>query len=161
VDTDAAWNKLKKKIAEKKEVKVIPIRSTPWLRIAVMVLLVAGAGIALYIMRMKDIGEEHHYITFDAASSFILPDSSTIFLNKYSEATVTITEDERKVQLKGEGFFTVVHNEKQPFIVEAAGLQCMIKKIILSPTLLTLTQMNYHILQGFLFLKIRVCRQCL
>lgn len=71
---------------------------------------------------MQNSGEERHYLTFDAASLFTLPDSSTIFLNKHSEATVTLADNERKVLLRGEGFFNVVHNEEQPFVVEAAGL---------------------------------------
>jgi transmembrane sensor len=123
VDTDAAWNKLREQIAEKKTVKADSARSVSWLRIAALALLVAGAGAALYIMKMRDSGEERHYITFNASSLFTLPDSSSIFLNKNSEATVIFKKHQRTVQLRGEGFFTVTHNEKQPFIVEAAGLQ--------------------------------------
>lgn len=130
VDTDAAWNKLKKQIAENKETKVKtlpgtiiqPAKSNSWLRIAAMLIVIAGAAITLYIIQMRHTPEERQYATFDAASLFTLPDSSTIYLNKNSRATVTIADNERKVVLHGEGFFNVVHNEKQPFILEASGL---------------------------------------
>lgn len=121
VDTDNAWNELKSKISEQKVKGIQPLHRTRFLRIAAMFLLTAGAGFLFYMM-MNNSGTEYRYAALDTPSLFTLPDSSTIFLNKYSSAIVTISEKERKTVLTGEGFFTVVHNEKQPFIVEAAGL---------------------------------------
>jgi transmembrane sensor len=50
-----------------------------------------------------------------------LPDGTTAFLNKRS--SITFVEDkktgERKVELKGEGFFEVKHEETKPFVIEA------------------------------------------
>lgn len=125
VDTDAAWNKLKKQIHKKQsgDAKVIPLRRNYFLRIAAAIIVIAGAGIALYINRSRINTTEFHYATLSSPALFTLPDSSTIFLNKNSIADVTITDKERKTVLKGEGFFTVVHNEQQPFVVEAAGLE--------------------------------------
>jgi transmembrane sensor len=124
VDTDAAWNKLKSKInkTKTKEVKIVPLQR--WLiRIAAaLILITGGVAIMLYINSLKAV-EQYAYSTFDTPSEFKLPDSSTVYLNAKSKATITITKKERKVLLEGEAFFNVVHNEKQPFIVEAAGLQ--------------------------------------
>jgi len=121
VDTDKAWNELKFKISEQKKGTIIPLYRKRFLRIAAMLLLTAGAGYLFYMM-MHSSGTEYRYAALDTPSLFTLPDSSTIFLNKYSTAVVTVSEKERKTVLTGEGFFTVVHNEKQPFIVEAGGL---------------------------------------
>jgi transmembrane sensor len=125
VNTDAAWNKLKSKIdaGRTKEVKVIPLHQKWFIRIAAAVILIAGgAALTLYI-NSKNAGVEYAYSTFETAGEFKLPDSSTIYLNAKSKATVTITKKERKVKMEGEAFFNVVHNEHQPFIVEAGGLQ--------------------------------------
>ena len=58
-----------------------------------------------------------------------LPDSSTIWLNAGSE--VSYPKDfhgqrTRAIQLTGEAFFEVTHNEKQPFIVESGSLKTIV-----------------------------------
>mgnify|MGYP001472807545 FL=1 len=50
-----------------------------------------------------------------------LPDGSTVKLNSGSSITYPemFLDDRREVVLKGEGFFDVKKNQKQPFIVMA------------------------------------------
>lgn len=55
----------------------------------------------------------------------ILPDQSKVWLNAMSSLKFPITFDnqnERRVELKGEGYFDVVHNDKVPFKVVTGGL---------------------------------------
>ncbi|MFN8164997.1 MAG: FecR domain-containing protein [Bacteroidia bacterium] len=61
----------------------------------------------------------------DSTRSLVLPDSSTIILNKNSQIAYSIDHfsGKRVVKLKGEAFFNVIHDEKNPFMVEAADLK--------------------------------------
>ncbi len=57
-------------------------------------------------------------------SSVVLPDGSKVQLNSESRLKfVSFHSGERRVLLEGEGFFQVTHNESQPFVVEAHGIQ--------------------------------------
>ncbi|RYG10141.1 MAG: FecR family protein [Chitinophagaceae bacterium] len=58
-----------------------------------------------------------------------LPDSSTVWLNGGSELRYpkNFTAGEtRAIQLVGEAFFDVTHNEKQPFVVESGELKTVV-----------------------------------
>ncbi|SOD12830.1 FecR family protein [Pedobacter xixiisoli] len=58
-----------------------------------------------------------------------LPDSSTIWLNAGSEVSYPKdfhTRKTRAIQLIGEAFFEVTHNEKQPFVVESGNLKTIV-----------------------------------
>ncbi len=125
VDTDTAWDKLKSRIDDNKKApaKVISITLQAFLRIAAAIIIIAGAGIALYITSARNGDEQYQYASFESAAQFTLPDSSTIYLNKNSVASVSFSKKERKVVLQGEGYFTVVHNNERPFIVSASGLE--------------------------------------
>jgi transmembrane sensor len=53
----------------------------------------------------------------------VLPDGTKVMLNAASKLTypTAFTGKERLVELSGEGWFKVVHNEKQPFKIKTAG----------------------------------------
>jgi transmembrane sensor len=58
-----------------------------------------------------------------------LPDSSAIWLNAGSEVSYPKdfnTGKTRAIQLIGEAFFEVTHNEKQPFVVESGNLKTIV-----------------------------------
>jgi transmembrane sensor len=58
-------------------------------------------------------------ITKDTVREFYLPDSTKIWLNKHSKFTYPeeFLAQERAVNLEGEAFFEVKHNENRPFII--------------------------------------------
>jgi transmembrane sensor len=59
----------------------------------------------------------------------LLPDSSAIWLNAGSEVRYPKdfhTRKTRSIQLIGEAFFEVTHNEKQPFVVESGNLKTIV-----------------------------------
>lgn len=58
-------------------------------------------------------------------TQFTLADGTKVWLNSNSELQfpMLFTEDKREVKLKGEGFFEVTKNEKQPFRVNAGELK--------------------------------------
>lgn len=58
-----------------------------------------------------------------------LPDSSAIWLNAGSEVSYPKdfhTRKTRAIQLIGEAFFEVTHNQKQPFVVESGNLKTIV-----------------------------------
>jgi ferric-dicitrate binding protein FerR (iron transport regulator) len=65
------------------------------------------------------------FSSFDAITKITLPDRSTVWLNHNSSLRYpsAFTEKSRTVELKGEGFFDVIHNSGSPFIVSAGGIQ--------------------------------------
>jgi ferric-dicitrate binding protein FerR (iron transport regulator) len=88
-----------------------------WRAAAAVVLLIGAIWvIAAYLKR------EVAPVTLSAAGSkqvFFLPDSSRVTLNQFSSLTYQpgFEEQERKVTLRGEGFFEVKRNERKPFVV--------------------------------------------
>lgn len=102
-----------------------------WLRIAASVLVIAVAGLSVYLVQNRPapdliaelqpgpgvkILQGMRYIT--------LPDSSTIYLNENSELRYgsDFGEDSREVYLKGEGFFDVRHQDGKPFKVHTGDV---------------------------------------
>lgn len=60
------------------------------------------------------------YAPMGARVAFNLPDGTTGFLNSGSKLSYTLPfSDNRKVNLEGEAWFDVVHNEKRPFEISA------------------------------------------
>lgn len=118
LNEDSAWNKLNEKL-EKKTAKIIPFyRRTSVLR--------AVAGVALLltltIVSKWFINEETLpplvLSSNDRPSEQKLPDGSKVFMNKNTGITYSSNEKgERKVSLKGEAFFEVVHDDARPFVI--------------------------------------------
>ncbi|WP_316747362.1 FecR family protein [Pedobacter gandavensis] len=69
------------------------------------------------------------YITVTVAKGetrkLVLPDGSTVWLNSAStfKYPKKFGEKRRVYLLEGEGFFDIVHDDKVPFVVEAAGIK--------------------------------------
>ncbi|MBL7873241.1 MAG: FecR domain-containing protein [Cyclobacteriaceae bacterium] len=119
-DTDAAWNKVRKKLAS--PTQVIPLHSI-WhqpLRIAAGLLILLGIGYTAYQV-LSPPTQTMALVSDSVTVNDTLPDGSTAFLNKKSELTYEFNprEKTRKVVLKGEAYFTVKHEAENPFVIEA------------------------------------------
>jgi transmembrane sensor len=123
-DTDAAWNKVRKKITVESG-NVVPLykeRSflNQPLRIAAGIIILLGVGYAAYQWTTPAV-QTLALVTDQATKTDTLPDGSTAFLNKKSKLTYEYNPREkiRKVKLNGEAFFSVKHEEEKPFVIEA------------------------------------------
>lgn len=121
-DADEAWNKVKSQLT-KHDGKVIPISRTPYftpLRIAATVFLVIGLSLVIYLKTAPPV-QTLAVVSEITTRQDTLPDGSTAFLNKNTELNFEYNprEKTRKVNLKGEAYFTVKHEEEKPFIIEA------------------------------------------
>ena len=114
VNTAAAWNKMDERISG--EAKVIPLfKRTIIMRVAAALLVGVALGFLVkFIIDPKD-AEPIQYAALNKTVLDTLPDGSKVFINKNSEVSYVAHKNTRRVKLKGEAFFEVVHNEKQPF----------------------------------------------
>jgi len=120
------WNRLEYKInrADSAIDKTITTRRL-WIQVAsVAAILVAGlfgGSILTYLLSdNKVIQEELVFETPRGEKSLVkLPDGSQVWLNANSRLVYhSFSSSHRQVELKGEAFFNVAHNEKAPFVVK-------------------------------------------
>jgi transmembrane sensor len=116
VDADKAWKRLDARITGEDTAKVIPIsiRAKVW-RAAAAILLLAMLGVIVRFLITTEPVEPIVIAAAQAPKEQKLPDGSTVVVNKNSEISFEAHKNVRKVKLKGEAFFEVVHNEEQPF----------------------------------------------
>lgn len=121
-DTESAWNKVKQQTgigsedAEETIVRQLEWRS--YLRVAAMLLLVAGLG---YLLRTVWFTKDDRtlIVAGNEKKEIILPDSSRVWLNKNTRLSYSGNYNDRKreVHLEGEAFFEVRRDKTRPFIV--------------------------------------------
>lgn len=128
VDTDRAWNTLNARL-EKSEAKIIPFyKRTTVLRAAAGIALLALLTVVSKWFMNEEAIQPIVLKAEKTTEKKTLPDGSKVFMNKNSELSYAMTaKGERKVSLKGEAFFEVVHNEEKPFIINVDDV--MIKDI--------------------------------
>ena len=130
-DSGKAWNSLHERLesegllneqADRMERSIF----TPLLRVAASVALILVLGIpALYFGVIRDHSDKgtRYYLAEDGVSTMDLPDGSRVFLNKgaeisYSDAFI----NRRSVTLKGEAFFEVMSDPRNPFTVHSGEM---------------------------------------
>jgi len=123
-DFEAGWNKLKANMAQdvpmqKLPAKVFPLRRVLALAASVLLLVVAG-----YLWLLPDAPTDQPYRTVAALSGkpmeVALPDGSLVLLQNGAELSFPETFPDkgvREVELSGEAYFKVAHDEKRPFRV--------------------------------------------
>lgn len=120
-DTDAAFDKFLSQT--KKEPKVL--RFSPWLRIAASVVVILGVALGIFLNRPVTDVVVLSDITIVNED---LPDKTEVVLNKGSKLVYPsrFTDEVRKVEIKGEAYFDVHHNERKPFIVNAGPVEIQV-----------------------------------
>lgn len=116
IDVDCDWQKFKSRVFDTTDRSINS--SYNWVAIAAsFVFIIFAASLYLFIN-----GVAGNQVTTYAAGNFVktivLPDSSTLILNKYSE--VQLSENylsERLITLKGEAFFNVLKKSNSDFKV--------------------------------------------
>jgi ferric-dicitrate binding protein FerR (iron transport regulator) len=96
-----------------------------WLRVAsvaaILILgLLLGSTITYLISTIKKPSEQLVFVTPRGEKSMVsLPDGSEVWLNANSRLVYnSFSSTHRQVELKGEAFFKVAHNEYAPFVVK-------------------------------------------
>ena len=111
----------------KKQIAPTPARILrfPWIKIAAMLLIIAGAGLAIAYFSKPGAPS---YITVSnpvgAIQKIRLPDSSYVWLNASTNLRYRKSfEENRELELDGEAFFEVAHDPSHPFKIEAGGVE--------------------------------------
>jgi len=121
VDEHAAWKRFQYRIENGGKVKQAPGRQRfSWIKIAASLLLVVSISAVLYFAATRQpanktiIAQSGQYVLIDT-----LPDGSQVTLNRNSSIRYQnkFTDTIRSVALKGEAFFNVTPDKKQPFVV--------------------------------------------
>ena len=127
VDVNKAWERFQNKIAGQQEsAKVIKQNRFSWLRIAASFILIAGLGIAAFMLVNKNTAPKEMVAqTGQNVLVDTLPDGSVITLNKRSTITYPskFKGNTRAIALKGEAFFNVAPDKKRPFIISVNDVQ--------------------------------------
>lgn len=126
-NTDIAWAKLDNKIGQ------INPRPQQQFHTIISYLFTKKAAAAVVIFAMVAIGgfywyKQSQWQTFTATNKnemLTLPDQSVVLVRKGSSLIYpkSFNAKERRVQLTGEAFFKVQHNEAQPFLVTAGNTE--------------------------------------
>ncbi len=121
VDEEASWQRFRNRIqtVPTKNAEVKSINSFSWIKIAAMIVIIAGAVVLGYkIFNNKEIKtlavQSQNKVVTDT-----LPDRSIITLNKNSSISYPekFNGDIRPITLQGEAFFNVTPDKSKPFIV--------------------------------------------
>jgi ferric-dicitrate binding protein FerR (iron transport regulator) len=101
-------------------------RFTPLLRVAASIALILAIGIpALYFGVIHDTMDQsvRHHLAEEGMATVDLPDGSRIYLNKGSEISYSKAfKGQRAVELKGEAFFEVMSDPRNPFTVHSGDM---------------------------------------
>lgn len=119
IDVSKEWDRFEKNIENQEKLfSIAPEKSSTqkWLRVAAVILLVVASGIVINYFATQG---EQDYQTAENRETVVLPDGSTVNLNRNSRITFRkkFGEKHREVTLEGEGFFDVVANKERPFII--------------------------------------------
>lgn len=88
--------------------------------VAAMVCLVFGSISYIRYIDRTQVSYLEASTSFGERKEVQLPDGTTLILNSCSRVHYPdrFTGKERRIELEGEGYFRVYHNEKQPFVVD-------------------------------------------
>lgn len=122
IDAQASLQSVKQRAAEQKpQAKVVSLHRYGWLKIAAVLLFIAGGS---WLFVSKFMNAQVVFETQDMVKTDTLSDGSMITLNKYAllNYPTRFRGEQRNVALvKGEAFFSVAPNKAKPFIISTGG----------------------------------------
>ena len=117
-----------KEQSQKKGKKIRTIRMNPWKWAAAILLPVCAAFFTYYLMESSQIAAASPFIVKadkGDKATIELPDGTNVVLNSASQLSYpnNFGKKVRRVQLNGEAYFKVAHDEKHAFIVQVGDLE--------------------------------------
>ncbi|MCE7064497.1 FecR family protein [Dyadobacter sp. CY326] len=141
VDTDAAWNKMKLKMAKPtpatlpeipkpaaREIEFTPKtiqRKLPLSLWAAAIVALILLSFGWFYFQSNGSDDQQRIATANNTSEKVLPDGTKVFLNYNSSLTypANFDGDLRTVSLQGEAFFDVKPDAAHPFVIDANGTE--------------------------------------
>jgi ferric-dicitrate binding protein FerR (iron transport regulator) len=116
LQTDAAWQKVRKQIGSAKTLRLS--FSGKYVAMAAAVVFIAAIWV-YYSVSGSSV--QTYYTSAHQIKTITLPDNSTVTLNENSKLTFEPWSDnERTVKLQGEAFFEISPNPQKPFIISTS-----------------------------------------
>ena len=119
VNADEAWLRFQQRTEKKPAVVRRMNTSLNWLRVAAIVILAIGVIALTYFLSDRSSATPISVATSINPKGDTLPDGSFVMLNKNSSISYTrkFRGNKRRVDLKGEAFFTVTPDKEKPFVI--------------------------------------------
>lgn len=117
------YQSIRNQIHQQERSRKIKLQRSAWWAVAASIVVLATIG---YLFSMgKSSSKPDEYIVATNVTQKSLVDGSLVTLNKHAKLTVKggFNKKERRVVLKGEAYFEVVHNTEVPFVIECEGLE--------------------------------------
>lgn len=131
-DTEAAWQRLRSRVAESENAARRRVRRKLMLRVAryaAAVAVIVVVGIFAYRRGGDELRQQFADISVESPlgsrTSVVLPDGTSVWLNAGSTLSYSqgFGVDDRSVSISGEGYFEVAHDESLPFVVSSANMR--------------------------------------
>lgn len=121
VSTDSAWQKIRPQINE--QAVIIPLYKRSAFRIAAGIALLLTAGLSWFLLNGNP-EQPQLFAAESKAKKVQLSDGTSIRIAKHSSVQLKdgYGTNHRHLVLKGSGYFTVKHDEKKPFVIDAGPL---------------------------------------
>jgi ferric-dicitrate binding protein FerR (iron transport regulator) len=126
VDENKAWQRFQRKV-KRSATAGNSLTRFGWWRVAAVIIFIAG--IAWLLSSLLETGSAEppivNIVSVNEVKKDTLPDGSFATLNKNSKLTyrAAFKGQARKVQLKGEAFFSVKPDKQKPFIIDVNDVQ--------------------------------------
>lgn len=124
-DVDLAWNRVNT-LTQKNQLTVTHRGFSPMVRwisgIAASLTLFA----VVWIFLLNSSSDWKYVTTDNQKTEYHLPDGSKIWLKENSKLGFRFSDNERELQLSGEGFFDVVRNVDRPFTITMANAEIQV-----------------------------------
>lgn len=121
IDTAVAWNKVRSQLDTR--LKETPVRQLFYFRVAASIALLLGMGSVIYFMLNKSSSsvEANYYAASNKSKAIQLTDGTCIIMAPQSTLRLDagFGKNNRLLHLSGSAYFSVVHNEALPLIVDA------------------------------------------
>nr|WP_295863337.1 FecR domain-containing protein [uncultured Chitinophaga sp.] len=122
-ETDGRWQQVAGQLQA--AAAPVPVQRLRWLKYAAAVLVLAGGGIAAYILQQSPREEPLLTLVSQKATvqHMVLPDSTRVWIKPGSQLRYRNVKDGlRELWLEGSGYFEVVKNTATPFRIHTPGI---------------------------------------
>ena len=121
-EQSAPLNEMEDKVLKTIKGKIAPVSRFKWMPYAAAILLLA---VVLITSRLLESEPEFDPILLSTSEGerleFVLPDSSSLWMNENSELSFNMDGDSRRVRMSGEIFFDIWTDSTRSFIIEAGN----------------------------------------
>lgn len=118
-NTEKAWSAVSKQLFEEQSKgKVIPLQRKWWAAAASLALLVVSGWLLYQFITPSGNSNLFTAETTTESQRHLLDDESLVILNQQSSLTYELKDAQRIANLKGDAYFDITRDERQPFIIK-------------------------------------------